>query len=60
MPNGVGGQLYSDRSGKVSELSRRLKRDVSSLSAVAERVVSRSREDSDLERRKQVPERALF
>ena len=37
----------------LTELSRRLKRDVSSLSAVDERVVSRSREDSDLEIRKQ-------
>ena len=44
----------------LTELSRRLKRDVSSLSAVAERVLSRSREDSYLEKKKQLLERALF
>ena len=44
----------------LTELSRRLKRDVSSLSEVAKRVLSRSREDSDLEKRKQLLERALF
>ena len=44
----------------LTDLSRRLKRDVSSLSGVAERVLSRSREDSDLEKRKQLLERALF
>ena len=44
----------------LTDLSRRLKRDVSSLSAVAERVLNRSREDSHLEKRKQLLERALF
>ena len=44
----------------LTELSRRLKRDVSSMSGVAESVLRRSREDSDLEKRKQLLERALF
>jgi len=44
----------------LTELSRCLKRDVSSLSGVAESVLNRSREDRDLEKRKQLLEKALF
>ena len=44
----------------LSDLGRRLKRDVSSLSKVAERILSRSREDSDLEKRKQLLGKTLL
>jgi REP element-mobilizing transposase RayT len=44
----------------LTDLSSRMKRDVTSLSAAAERVFTRSRENSDLEKRKQLLEKALF
>ncbi len=44
----------------LTDLGRRIKRDLSSLSAAAERLLSRSKVASDLEKRKQLLERALF
>lgn len=44
----------------LTDLGRRIKRDLSSLSAAAERLLTRSKVDSDLEKRKQLLERALF
>jgi REP element-mobilizing transposase RayT len=48
------------RGMSVTDLGRRLKRDVSSLSHAADRIIRGSKEGSDLEKRKQLLEKAIF
>ena len=58
---GMIAHLVREVSGlSLTDLSIRMKRDASSLSGAAERVLSRSKEDSDLAERKLLLEKALL
>jgi len=48
------------RGMSLTDLSRRLKRDVSSLSHAADRIIRGSKEDSGLEKKKQLLEKVIF
>jgi len=48
------------RGSSLTDLSRRMKRDISSLSHAADRIIRGSKKDGDLEKRKHWLERAVF